>query len=130
MSNTPASTTIAASSKMAVPAAKSIDTQFVLKREISAFPEDNIFITWKGTIAGIKDAVFEDTKYKLSLSFPAGYPLKSPKDMMSGPYLSPSRACSKNQIRGHHALNNQAAAMWSNQEEYRKMVIKLYKPSA
>ncbi|KAF9595081.1 hypothetical protein IFM89_036970 [Coptis chinensis] len=27
-------------------------------------------------------------------------------------------------------LNNQAAALWSNQEEYRKMVQKLYKPDA
>jgi len=27
-------------------------------------------------------------------------------------------------------LNTQAAALWSNQEEYRKMVQKLYKPTA
>uniref|UniRef100_A0A7N0TAM0 UBC core domain-containing protein n=1 Tax=Kalanchoe fedtschenkoi TaxID=63787 RepID=A0A7N0TAM0_KALFE len=47
---------------------------------IFAFPEEEKIFTWKGTIAGIKDTVFEDTDYKLSLSFPADYPFKPPKD--------------------------------------------------
>ncbi|KAJ7012806.1 ubiquitin-conjugating enzyme E2 20-like [Populus alba x Populus x berolinensis] len=80
-------------SKQTVTAAKIVDTQSVLKRlqselmalmmsgesGISAFPEgDNIFC-WKGTIKGSKDTVFEETEYKLSLSFPNDYPFKPPK---------------------------------------------------
>ncbi|CAM8889224.1 unnamed protein product [Rhodiola kirilowii] len=171
-SNTPAPTSTApASSKQAIPAAKSVDTQSVLKRlqselmalmmsgeaGISAFPEeDNIFI-WKGTISGIKDTVFEDTEYKLSLAFPTDYPFKPPKvkfetgcfhpnvdlygnicldilqDKWSSAYDVRTILLSIQSLLGEpntsSPLNNQAAAMWSNQEEYRKMVMKLYKPS-
>jgi len=46
---------------------------------ISAFPEEDNILCWKGTIAGSKDTVFEGTEYKLSLSFPNEYPFKAPK---------------------------------------------------
>lgn len=45
---------------------------------ISAFPEEDNILCWKGTIAGSKDTVFEGTEYKLSLSFPNDYPFKPP----------------------------------------------------
>lgn len=46
---------------------------------ISAFPDgDNIF-SWKGTITGSQDTVFEGTVYKLSLAFNSDYPFKPPK---------------------------------------------------
>lgn len=55
------------------------DCQMSGETSISAFPEeDNIFL-WKGTIKGSKDTVFENTDYKLSLSFPNDYPFKPPK---------------------------------------------------
>uniref|UniRef100_A0A7N0U2S3 E2 ubiquitin-conjugating enzyme n=1 Tax=Kalanchoe fedtschenkoi TaxID=63787 RepID=A0A7N0U2S3_KALFE len=168
--NTPAPTP-AAASKQTVPAAKSVDTQSVLKRlqselmalmmsgeaGISAFPEEENIFTWKGTIAGIKDTVFEDTEYKLSLSFPTDYPFKPPKvkfetgcyhpnvdvygnicldilqDKWSSAYDVRTILLSIQSLLGEpntsSPLNNQAAAMWSNQEEYRKMVMKLYKQS-
>lgn len=46
---------------------------------ISAFPEEDNIVCWKGTIQGSKDTVFEGTEYRLSLSFPNDYPFKPPK---------------------------------------------------
>ncbi|KAF5803491.1 putative ubiquitin-conjugating enzyme E2, ubiquitin-conjugating enzyme/RWD [Helianthus annuus] len=125
---------------------------------VSAFPEeDNIFF-WKGTISGSKDTVFEGTEYKLSLSFPNDYPFKPPKvkfetacfhpnvdvfgnicldilqDKWSAAYDVRSILISIQSLLGEpntsSPLNTQAAALWSDQEEYRKMVKKLYKPVA
>ncbi|GER55042.1 ubiquitin-conjugating enzyme E2 C [Striga asiatica] len=89
--NTPAA--MVAPGKQSVPAAKTVDTQSVLKRlqselmalmmggdsGISAFPEEDNIFCWKGTIHGSKATVFEGTEYKLSLSFPSDYPFKPPK---------------------------------------------------
>ncbi|XP_058107161.1 ubiquitin-conjugating enzyme E2 19-like [Magnolia sinica] len=124
---------------------------------ISAFPEgDNIFC-WKGTISGSKDTVYEGMIYKLSLSFPSDYPFKPPKvkfetmcfhpnvdvygnicldilqDKWSSAYDVRSVLLSIQSLLGEpnndSPLNTQAAALWSNQEEFRKMVEKIYKPA-
>lgn len=158
-------------SKQPLPAAKSVDTQSVLKRlqselmalmmsgdsGISAFPEEDNIFCWKGTISGSKDTVFEGTEYKLSLSFPTDYPFKSPKvkfetgcfhpnvdvfgnicldilqDKWSSAYDVRTILLSIQSLLGEpntsSPLNTQAAALWDNQEEYRKMVEKLYKPT-
>ncbi|PWA51754.1 Ubiquitin-conjugating enzyme, active site-containing protein [Artemisia annua] len=125
---------------------------------ISAFPEEDNIFCWKGTISGSKDTVFEGTEYKLSLSFPNDYPFKPPKvkfetgcfhpnvdvfgticldilqDKWSSAYDVRTILISIQSLLGEpntsSPLNNQAAALWSNQEEYRKMVQKLYKPVA
>ncbi|KAH0855049.1 hypothetical protein HID58_020529 [Brassica napus] len=117
--------------------------------------EDNIFC-WKGTITGSKDTVFEGTEYRLSLSFSNDYPFKPPKikfetccfhpnvdlygnicldilqDKWSSAYDVRTILLSIQSLLGEpnisSPLNNQAAKLWSNQEEYRKMVEKLYKP--
>ncbi|XP_057456750.1 ubiquitin-conjugating enzyme E2 20-like [Lotus japonicus] len=123
--------------------------------DISAFPEeDNIFI-WKGTIKGSKETVFEGTEYKLSLSFPNDYPFKAPKvkfettcfhpnvdvqgnicldilqDKWSSAYDVRTILLSIQSLLGEpnisSPLNPQAAQLWGNQEEYRKMVEKLCK---
>ncbi|XP_077218683.1 ubiquitin-conjugating enzyme E2 19-like [Tasmannia lanceolata] len=125
---------------------------------VSAFPEgDNIFC-WKGTINGSNDTAYEGMVYKLSLSFPIDYPFKPPKvkfetmcfhpnvdlygnicldilqDKWSSAYDVRSVLLSIQSLLGEpnnaSPLNPQAAALWSNQEEYRKMVQKLYKPVA
>ncbi|CAA7405888.1 unnamed protein product [Spirodela intermedia] len=169
--NRPASAP-AGAAKQALPAAKSIDGQSVLKRlqselmalmmcgdpGISAFPEgDNIFC-WKGTISGSKETVYDGMVYKLSLSFPNDYPFKPPKVKFDNPCFHPNvdvygnicldilqdKWSSAYDVRtilisiqsllgepnNDSPLNNQAAALWSNQTEFRKMVEKLYKPSA
>nr|GEU81834.1 ubiquitin-conjugating enzyme E2 20 [Tanacetum cinerariifolium] len=125
---------------------------------ISAFPEEDNIFCWKGTISGSKDTVFEGTEYKLSLSFPNDYPFKPPKvkfetgcfhpnvdvfgticldilqDKWSSAYDVRTILISIQSLLGEpntsSPLNNQAAVLWSNQEEYRKMVLKLYKPVA
>ncbi|KAJ0234565.1 hypothetical protein HA466_0272790 [Hirschfeldia incana] len=68
-------------------------------------------------MGGSKETVFEGTEYRLSLSFSNDYPFKPPKirSLLGEPNIS-------------SPLNTQAAQLWSNQEEYRKMVEKLYKP--
>ncbi|KAF9619002.1 hypothetical protein IFM89_003905 [Coptis chinensis] len=123
---------------------------------ISAFPEEDNIFCWKGTITGSKETVFKGTEYKLSLTFPTDYPFKSPKvkfdttcfhpnvdvygnicldilqDKWSSAYDVRTILLSIQSLLGEpntsSPLNNQAAALWSNQEEYRKMVQKLYKP--
>ncbi|KVI08144.1 ubiquitin-conjugating enzyme E2 20-like [Cynara cardunculus var. scolymus] len=125
---------------------------------ISAFPEEDNIFCWKGTISGSKDTVFEGTEYKLSLSFPNDYPFKPPKvkfetgcfhpnvdvfgnicldilqDKWSSAYDVRTILISIQSLLGEpntsSPLNTQAAALWGNQEEYRKMVEKLYKPVA
>lgn len=169
--NTPATTPAVLPAKQNVAPAKTVDTQSVLKRlqselmslmmsgdpGISAFPEEDNIFSWKGTIQGSKETVFEDTEYKLSLTFPADYPFKPPKvkfetgcfhpnvdvfgnicldilqDKWSSAYDVRTILLSIQSLLGEpntsSPLNTQAAALWSNQEEYRKMVEKLYKPS-
>ncbi|AEE76325.1 putative ubiquitin-conjugating enzyme E2, ubiquitin-conjugating enzyme/RWD [Arabidopsis thaliana] len=123
---------------------------------ISAFPEEDNIFCWKGTITGSKDTVFEGTEYRLSLTFSNDYPFKSPKvkfetccfhpnvdlygnicldilqDKWSSAYDVRTILLSIQSLLGEpnisSPLNNQAAQLWSNQEEYRKMVEKLYKP--
>ncbi|GMH07634.1 hypothetical protein Nepgr_009474 [Nepenthes gracilis] len=158
------------SSKKPLPPEKIADTQSVLKRlqselmalmmsgdpGISAFPEEDNILKWKGTIHGSKDTVFEGTEYRLSLNFPADYPFKPPKvkfdtrcfhpnvdvygnicldilqDQWSSAYDVGTILLSIQSLLGEpnisSPLNNEAAALWGNQEEYRKMVEKLYKP--
>lgn len=149
--------------------AKTVDTHSVIKRlqselmslmmsgdsGISAFPEEDNILCWKGTIAGSKDTVFEGTEYKLSLAFPNEYPFKPPtvkfetacfhpnvdvhgnicldilQDKWSSAYDVRTILLSIQSLLGEpnisSPLNSQAAALWGNQEEYRKMVEKLYK---
>ncbi|KAJ8435664.1 hypothetical protein Cgig2_014245 [Carnegiea gigantea] len=123
---------------------------------ISAFPEEDNIFNWKGTIQGSKETVFEGTEYKLTLNFPADYPFKPPKvkfetscfhpnvdvygnicldilqDKWSSAYDVRTILLSIQSLLGEpntsSPLNTQAAALWSNQKEYRKMVEKLYKP--
>ncbi|KAF6160187.1 hypothetical protein GIB67_016623 [Kingdonia uniflora] len=167
--NTPA---VIMSSKQSLPAPKSVDTQSVLKRlqselmclmmsgdpGISAFPEEENIMSWKGTILGSTETVFEGMEYKLSLSFPTDYPFKPPKvkfetacfhpnvdafgnicldilqDQWSSAYDVRTILLSIQSLLGEpnisSPLNTQAAALWSNQEEYRKMVLKLFKPAS
>ncbi|KAG9128902.1 hypothetical protein Leryth_009621 [Lithospermum erythrorhizon] len=123
---------------------------------VSAFPEEDNIFRWKGTISGSKGTVFEGTEYKLSLAFAPDYPFKPPKvkfdttcfhpnvdvygnicldilqDKWSSAYDVRTILLSIQSLLGEpntsSPLNTQAAELWDNQEEYKKMVVKLYKP--
>ncbi|RLM92653.1 ubiquitin-conjugating enzyme E2 20-like [Panicum miliaceum] len=125
---------------------------------VSAFPEgDNIF-NWVGTIAGSARTAYEGTSYRLALAFTAEYPYKPPKVRFDTPCFHPNVDAHGNicldilqdkwssaydvrtillsiqsllgEPNNDSPLNTQAAALWANQEEFRKMVEKLYKPAA
>eukprot|EP01018_Ginkgo_biloba_P029465 Gb_38981 [translate_table: standard] len=122
---------------------------------VSAFPEaDNIF-SWVGTINGGKDTVYEGTEYKLSLRFTTDYPFKPPQvkfetlcfhpnvdqygnicldilqDKWSSAYDVRTILLSIQSLLGEpnneSPLNSHAAALWNNQEEFKKLVQKQYK---
>ncbi|KAN0053211.1 hypothetical protein ACTA71_009660 [Dictyostelium dimigraforme] len=121
---------------------------------ISAFPDgDNIF-NWIGTIQGAKDTVYEQMEFKMSLKFPTDYPYKPPtvkfetqcfhpnvdnngnicldilKDKWSPVYNVRSLLISIQSLLGEpnneSPLNSYAASLWSNQEEYKKVLEKRY----
>eukprot|EP00850_Spirogloea_muscicola_P011882 SM000075S21971 [mRNA] locus=s75:384172:385622:- [translate_table: standard] len=121
---------------------------------ISAFPEgDNIF-QWAGTIKGSAGTVYEGLTYKLSLRFPGEYPFKAPtvkfdtycfhpnvdqygnicldilKEKWSSAYDIRSILLSIQSLLGEpnndSPLNAFAAGLWSNQTEYRDVLLKKY----
>ncbi|XP_078443278.1 ubiquitin-conjugating enzyme E2 20-like [Wolffia australiana] len=124
---------------------------------ISAFPEGESITCWKGTISGSSGTVYEGTTYKLSLNFPNDYPFKPPKVKFVTPCFHPNidafgnicldilqdKWSSAYDVRtillsiqsllgepnNESPLNTQAAALWPNQEEFRKMMEKITRPA-
>nr|CAD1833413.1 unnamed protein product [Ananas comosus var. bracteatus] len=107
---------------------------------ISAFPEgDNIF-SWKGTIDGGAGTVYEGM---VKFESPCFHPnvdlcgnicLDILQDKWSSAYDVRTILLSVQSLLGEpnndSPLNTQAAAMWANQEEFRKMLEKHYKPAS
>ncbi|KAG0524261.1 hypothetical protein BDA96_07G195600 [Sorghum bicolor] len=127
---------------------------------VSAFPDPDgdSMLHWVGTIAGSAGTPYEGTSYRLALAFTAEYPYKPPQVRFDTPCFHPNvdvhgnicldilqdKWSSAYDVRtvllsiqsllgepnNDSPLNTQAAALWANQEEFRKMVQKLYKPAA
>ncbi|CAK9143229.1 unnamed protein product [Ilex paraguariensis] len=121
---------------------------------VSAFPEGESIFTWIGTIEGGKGTMYEGLSYKISLRFPLDYPFKPPQvkfetmcfhpnvdqygnicldilqDKWSSAYDCRTILLSIQSLLGEpnieSPLNSSAAALWKNQEDYRKMVCKHY----
>lgn len=121
---------------------------------VSAFPEGESIFTWIGTIEGGQGTVYEGLSYKLSLRFPLDYPFKAPQvrfetmcfhpnvdqfgnicldilqDKWSSAYDVRTILLSIQSLLGEpnneSPLNSNAASLWSNKEDYRKMVQKQY----
>lgn len=122
---------------------------------VSAFPEgDNIF-SWVGTIKGSVGTVYGGLSYKLSMRFPTEYPFKPPTVKFDTPCFHPNvdqygnicldilqdKWSSAYDVRtillsiqsllgepnNDSPLNSYAAALWVNQEEYRKVMLKQYR---
>lgn len=126
-------------------------------KDCTAFPEgDNLFI-WIGTIHGANETVYEDMKFKLTIKFPENYPYSAPtikfltpcfhpnvdqygnicldilKEKWSASYSVATILQSLRSLLGDpnndSPLNTQAANLWVNQEEYRKVLKKKYEES-
>ncbi|PWZ30724.1 Ubiquitin-conjugating enzyme E2 19 [Zea mays] len=125
---------------------------------VSAFPEGDNMLHWVGTIDGSAGTAYEGTSYRLALAFTTEYPYKPPKVRFDTPCFHPNvdvhgnicldilqdKWSSAYDVRtillsiqsllgepnNDSPLNTQAAALWANQEEFRKMVEKIYKPAA
>uniref|UniRef100_A0A7N0V3T9 E2 ubiquitin-conjugating enzyme n=1 Tax=Kalanchoe fedtschenkoi TaxID=63787 RepID=A0A7N0V3T9_KALFE len=121
---------------------------------VSAFPQGESIFYWIGTIEGGKGTVYENLSYKLSLQFSVDYPFKPPfvkfetacfhpnvdqfgnicidilQDKWTSAYDCRTVLLSIQSLLGEpnneSPLNKHAASLWSNQEEYKKMVHKLY----
>ncbi|EDV25464.1 Ubiquitin-conjugating enzyme E2 C [Trichoplax sp. H2] len=122
---------------------------------ISAFPDNNNMFRWIGTIIGAKGTVYDSLEYKLTLEFPSGYPYKAPtirfetpcyhpnvdqwgnicldilKEEWSALYDVRSILVSLQSLLGEpnvkSPLNTQAASLWENQEEYKKVLLEKYR---
>ncbi|KAL3693418.1 hypothetical protein R1sor_007069 [Riccia sorocarpa] len=122
---------------------------------ISAFPDGDNILTWVGTINGSKGTVYEGMSYKLMLKFPTDYPFKPPQvkfetacfhpnvdqygnicldilqDKWSSAYDVRTILLSIQSLLGEpnneSPMNSYAAALWSNQEEFRKANCKRYR---
>nr|CAG4638066.1 EOG090X0DZY [Chydorus sphaericus] len=118
---------------------------------ISAFPDGDDVFSWIGTIYGPEGTVFEGLSYKLSLTFPNGYPFTAPtvkfvtpcfhpnvdahgnicldilKDKWSALYDVRTILLSIQSLLGDpnndSPLNGQAATLWSNQPAYKKLLL-------
>ncbi|KAJ8461028.1 hypothetical protein OPV22_033954 [Ensete ventricosum] len=121
---------------------------------VSAFPEGENIFSWIGTIEGSKGTAYEGLSYKLFLKFPLDYPFKPPlvkfetpcfhpnidqcgnicldilQEMWSSAYDCRTILLSIQSLLGEpnteSPLNCYAATLWSNQEDYKKMVHKQY----
>ncbi|KAJ2784040.1 Ubiquitin-conjugating enzyme E2 C [Coemansia javaensis] len=125
---------------------------------ISAFPQPDNMLNWVGTIAGAPSTVYEGLTYKLNLKFPADYPFTAPtitfgtpcwhpnvdehgnicldilKEKWSAIYNVQSILLSLQTLLADpnvaSPLNGQAAQLWENQDEYKRVLLKHYKEHA
>ena len=122
---------------------------------ISGFPEGDNLFKWVATVTGVSGTVYEGLNFKLSLKFPPGYPYTAPtvtfdtpifhpnvdeagnicldilKDKWSAIYNIQTILLSIQSLLGEpnnaSPLNAKAAAMWADQELYKKEVLERHK---
>jgi len=125
---------------------------------ISAFPDGDKLFEWIATVNGPADSVYEGLKYKLRLEFPAAYPYTAPtvkfvtpcfhpnvdqhgnicldilKEKWSALYEVRTILLSIQSLLGEpnndSPLNTQAATLWSNQVEYKRLLHQKYEAEA
>lgn len=121
---------------------------------VSAFPEGDSLMLWRGTVEGPAASPYETLTYRLSLKFPPEYPYKAPLVKFETPCFHPnvdahgnicldilkekwSAALSVRTIllsiqallaepNNESPLNVVAARLWDDKEEYKKVLHKKY----
>ncbi|KAH3812028.1 ubiquitin-conjugating enzyme E2 C-like [Dreissena polymorpha] len=121
---------------------------------VTAFPDGDNLFKWIATLSGPKGTVYESLSYKLSMEFPSGYPYQAPTVKFDTPCYHPNvdqhgNICldilkekwsalydvrtillSLQSLLGEpnndSPLNVQAAELWSNQAEYKKVLLEKY----
>lgn len=124
-------------------------------KNITAFPMGDNLFEWVGTINGTAGTAYGGLTYKLSIKFPGDYPFTAPSILFMTPcyhpnvdaagnicvdFLKDKWSCSYSvatlllSLQSLLAdpnvaspLNAQAAELWANPAEYRKVVIKKYR---
>jgi ubiquitin-conjugating enzyme E2 C len=132
-----------------------INLQMSGTKDVTAFPNGDNLFEWVATISGTAGTVFEGLTFKLLIKFPADYPFTSPaitfstpcfhpnvdqfgnicvdflKERWSAAYSVTTLLLSLQSLLGDpnnaSPLNGQAAALWADQAEYRKILLKKYK---
>lgn len=121
---------------------------------VSAFPEEDNLLSWKATIQGASEGPYAGQEYTLSMNFPTNYPISPPTVKFETPIFHPNIDMSGNICldilkdkwtatysvttlllsiqalletpNNDSPLNNQAAELWSNSEEYLRLVKRRY----
>ena len=122
---------------------------------VTAFPNGDNLFEWVATVAGSAGTEYEGLTYKLLIKFPADYPFTAPtitfttpcfhpnvdtygnicvdflKDKWSAAYSVATLLLSLQSLladpNNASPLNGQAAALWADQAEYRKVLLKKYR---
>ena len=124
-------------------------------RNATAFPDGDNLFSWKASIVGAQDTVYEDLKFTLSIAFPDDYPFTAPtikfvtpcfhpnvdqygnicldilKEKWSASYSVVTILQSLRSLLGDpnndSPLNGHAAQLWDNQKEYKRVLQKKYR---
>jgi len=123
-------------------------------KDLTAFPDGDNLFKWSASIKGAVGTVYDGLCYKLKIEFSSEYPYKAPsvrfetpcfhpnvdqtgyicldilKENWSAVYNVQTILLSIQSLLGEpnpdSPLNTQAAALWANQEEYKKVLLKKY----
>lgn len=117
----------------------------------SAFPDGDNLFSWVGTILGAEETVYEHFKFKLSIRFPENYPFSAPTIKFTTPCFHPnvddkgnicldilkenwsasysvltilqSLRSLLNDPNNDSPLNTQAANLWDNEKEFKRILL-------
>jgi ubiquitin-conjugating enzyme E2 C len=124
-------------------------------KDVTAFPDGDNLFEWVGQVRGVSGTAYEGLAFKVRLKFPADYPFSAPTITFTTPIFHPNvdqhgNICldvlkekwtaaysvgtvllSLQTLLGDpnnaSPLNGQAAQLWADAVEYRKVVVKRYR---